>query len=82
MKQIGMNPQYMIQLPCCEVNDMPNKRIHQGMGRPFDKSQVKAKPITGLSPIAFVKKDRVNKLGIDISQRAFTFSSWNSSLCA
>ena len=83
LKQIGMNPQYMIQLPCCEVNDMPNKRIHQGKGRPFNKSQVKAKPISGLSPIAFVKKDRVGVAnGMDISQRPFTFSSWNSSLCA
>lgn len=83
MKQMGINPQYMIQLPCCEVNDMPNKRIHQGKGRAFDKSQVKAKPISGLTPIAFVKKDRVGVAnGIDISQRAFTFSSWDSSLCA
>jgi hypothetical protein len=82
LKQIGMNPQYMIQLPCCEVNDMPNKRIHRGKGRPFNKSQVVAKPISGLSPIAFVKKDRVNKFGMDIAQRPFTFSSWSSSLCA
>ena len=83
MKQIGMNPQYMIQLPCCEVNDMPNKRIHRGKGRPFNKSQVKATPISGLSPIAFVKKDRVGVVNrMDISQRPFTFSSWNSSLCA
>jgi len=83
LKQIGMNPQYMIQLPYCEVNDMPNKRIHQGKGKPFNKSQVKATPISGLSPIAFVKKDRVGVVNtMDISQRAFTFSSWNSSLCA
>ena len=24
LKQIGMNPSYMISLPCCEVNDLPN----------------------------------------------------------
>ena len=83
MKQMGINPQYMIQLPCCEVNDMPNKRIVKGKGRPFNKSQVVAKLIKGTSPIAFVKEDRVGVAnGIDISQRAFTFSSWNSSLCA
>ncbi len=81
MKQIGINPQYMIQLPCCEVNDMPNKRINQGKGRPFNKSQVVAKPITGLNPIAFTKKERVGKLGMDLKQDPFTFSSWNTSSC-
>ena len=82
LKQIGMNPSYMISLPCCEVNDMPNKRITQGKGRPFNKSQVKAKAYTGMSPIAFVKKDRVGTNGMDIAQNPFTFSSWSSSSCA
>jgi hypothetical protein len=82
LNQMGINPQYMISLPCCEVNEMPNKRINMGKGRPFNKSQVVAKPITGLSPIAFVKKDRVGKFGMEISQQPFTFSSWQSSGCA
>ena len=81
LNQMGINPQYMISLPCCEVNEMPNKRINAGKGRPFNKSQVVAKPITGLSPIAFIKKDRVGKFGMEIAQQPFTFSSWQSSGC-
>tara|TARA_R100000935_G_C2832083_1_gene165707 strand:- start:463 stop:885 length:423 start_codon:yes stop_codon:yes gene_type:complete len=80
-KQIGINPQYQISLPCCEVNEMPNKRINAGKGRGFNKSNVVAKPITGLDPIAFIKKDRVGKFGMEISQQPFTFSSWQSSGC-
>ena len=81
MKQIGINPQYQISLPCCEVNEMPNKRINAGKGRAFNKSNVVAKPITGLSPIAFIKKDRVGLFGMELSQKPFTFSSWQSSGC-
>ena len=79
LNQMGINPQYMISLPCSEVNDMPNKRINRGKGRAFNKSNVVAKPITGLSPIAFSKNDRVGKFGMEISQQPFTFSSWQSS---
>ena len=81
LNQMGINPQYMISLPCCEVNDMPNKRIKRGKGTPFNKSLVKAIPFTGLTPIAFVKKDRVGKFGMEVSQQPFTFSSWQSSGC-
>ncbi len=78
LKQIGMNPSYMISLPCCEVNDLPNKNPKMGSQT---KRTPNAKPFTGMSPIAFSKQDRVGKNGMDIKQRPFTFSSWNSSSC-
>ena len=82
LKQMGINPQYMITLPCCEVNDLPNKRIVRGEGRPFNRSNVKAKPFTGLSRLAIVPKDRDIGFGIDLKQKPFTFSSWSSSVCS
>ena len=82
LKQMGINPQYMISLPCCEVNDMPNKRIHRGSGSLVDGQLTKAKPYTGMSRIAFLKSQRVGQNGINITQKPFTFSSWSSSLCA
>lgn len=78
LKQIGMDAQYKISLPCVEVNDLANKRIKQGEGVPFNRSTVVAKPITGMDAIAFVKKDRVDyPAGMDASQRPFTFGSFN-----
>ena len=82
LKQMGINPQYMISLPCCEVNDMPNKRINRGQGPLFNGQLAKAKPYTGMSRIAFVKSQRVGQNGMDLKQKPFTFSSWSSSLCA
>ena len=82
LKQMGINPQYMISLPCCQVNDMPNKRIYIGDGTLFNGQLARAKPFTGLSKIAFEKSQRVGKFGIDLSQKPFTFSSFSSSMCS
>lgn len=82
LKQMGINPQYMISLPCCEVNDMPNKRIHRGNGCLVDGQLAKAKTYTGMSRIAFVKSQRVGQNGMNITQKPFTFSSWSNSMCA
>lgn len=76
LKQIGMNPQYMISLPCLEVNDLSNKRIHQGKGRSFNKQLLKATPVTGMDKIAFDKSMRVGEIGMDKLQRPFTFGSF------
>jgi len=77
LKQIGMNPQYTISLPCVEVNDLPNKRIHQGRGQLFNGQLLNAKPITGMDKIAFDKSMRVGDFGMDVSQKPFAFSSFN-----
>ncbi len=79
LKQIGSDPSYNIQLPCLEVNEMPNKRINTGLGVPFDKSLVKPKPLDNFNTLTFNKAERTSAGGIDISQKPFTFSSWNSS---
>ena len=76
LKQMGINPQYMISLPCMEVNDLSNKKIHQGKGRSFNKQLLKATPITGMDKIAFEKDMRVGEIGMDKLQRAFTFGSF------
>jgi hypothetical protein len=76
LKQIGMNPQYMISLPCVEVDDLANKKIHQGKGRSFDRQLLKATPFTGMDKIAFEKDMRVGEIGMDKLQRAFTFGSF------
>ncbi len=77
LKQMGINQQYMISLPCKEVNTMSNKRIHQGMGRSFNKQLLQPTPITGMDKIAFVKSQRVGVIGMDKLQRAFTFGSFD-----
>jgi len=77
LKQTGINPQYLISLPFKEVNDLPNKRINRGKGRSFSHSSTDAKPYTGLSKIAFDPVMRIGKIGANLSQQPFTFSSFN-----
>ena len=76
LKQIGIDPQYMISLPCKEVNDLPSKRIHQGKGRSFNKQLLNPKPITGMDKIAFSPEMRIGEVGMDKLQRPFTFGSF------
>jgi len=76
MKQMGIDPQYQISLPCREVNDLPNKRIFQGKGRSYDRQLLKAKPFTGMDKIAFEPEMRIGTIGADLKQRPFTFSSF------
>jgi len=76
LKQMGIDPQYQISLPCVEVNDLANKRIHQGKGRSFNHSSVVAKPITGLDKIAFSPEMRIGKIGANLSQDPFSFQSF------
>lgn len=76
LKQIGMNPQYLISLPCVEVNDLPNKKIHQGKGRGFNTQLLNPTPYTGTDAIAFEPEMRVGKNGMDPLQKAFTFGSF------
>jgi len=77
LKQMGINPQYQISLACREVNELANKRISQGKGRGFNTQSLKAKPITGLDTIAFSPEMRIGKIGANLSQKPFTFSSFN-----
>jgi hypothetical protein len=76
LKQMGINPQYQISLPCKEVNELSNKRIHQGKGRSFDKQAVKAIPITGMDTIAFSPEMRIGTIGANLTQKPFTFNSF------
>ena len=77
LKQIGMNPGYMMSLPCREVNELANKRIHQGKGRSFNHQLLKAKPITGLDTIAFSPEMRIGNIGANLTQKPFAFSSFS-----
>jgi len=76
LKQIGMDAQYNISLPCVEVNDLPNKRIHQGKGRSFNRQLAKTDPITGMDKIAFDPSMRIDAIGMDKLQRPFTFGTF------
>lgn len=76
LKQMGIDPQYQISLPCVEVNDLSNKRIVQGKGRSFNKQLLNPKPVTGLDKIAFDPEMRIGKIGADLQQRPFAFSSF------
>ncbi len=76
LKQMGINPQHLISLPCKEVNELSNKRINQGMGRSFDKQSLKATPITGMDKIAFSPEMRIGKIGANLTQKPFTFNSF------
>tara|TARA_R110000851_G_scaffold146204_1_gene285807 strand:- start:2257 stop:2664 length:408 start_codon:yes stop_codon:yes gene_type:complete len=78
LQRMGILPSFMIQLPCVEVNDTPFKRVNFGTATAFNKSNVKAKPITGLSVIAFNREDRVGKFGMDTRQDPFAFSSFGA----
>ena len=76
LKQMGINPQYQISLPCREVNDLSNKRIHMGKGRSFDRQLLNAKPITGMDKIAFSPEMRIGTIGANLTQKPFTFNSF------
>ena len=76
MKDIGINPQHYISLPCKEVNDTPQRRIKRGTGVPYDRSTVNAKPHTGMDRLTFVPKQRIGEFGMDASQKPFTFPSF------
>ena len=76
LKQMGIDPQYNISLPCVEVNDLANKRINMGKGRSFNHSILNAKPITGMDKIAFSPEMRIGVIGANLSQKPFTFSSF------
>jgi hypothetical protein len=77
LKQMGIDPQYQIALPCREVNDLSNKRINRGRGVPFDRQLQKGKPFTGMSKIAFSPEMRIGTIGADLKQRPFYFSSFD-----
>ena len=79
LDSIGMyhNPN-MIQLPCKAVNDLPNKRVNEGLDTLFTGTLVKAKPLTGLDKIAFVPEQRIGKNGADFLQRPLAFSSFGN----
>ena len=76
IKQMGISPQYMISLPCVEVNELANKRIHQGRGALFNGQLTVAKPTTGMDAINFEPSQRIGRVGMDSSQRPFTFGSF------
>ena len=76
LKQMGINAQYMISLPCVEVNELANKRIHQGKGTLFNGQLTVAKPTTGMDEINFEASQRIGRVGMDASQRPFTFGSF------
>lgn len=76
LKQMGIQPQYMISLPCVEVNEMANKRIFQGRGPLFNGQLVVADPTTGMDEINFVPVNRIGRNGMDASQRPFNFGSF------
>lgn len=76
LKQMGIDPQYQISLPCVEVNDLANKRISQGCGRSFNKQSLIAKPFTGMDKIAFSPSQRIGTIGANLTQQPFTFNSF------
>jgi len=76
LKQMGINPQFMISLPCVEVNELANKRINRGKGTLFNGQLTVAKPTTGMSEINFEPSQRIGRVGMDASQRPFTFGSF------
>lgn len=76
LKQMGINPQYMISLPCKEVNELSNKRIHMGKGRGFNSQLLKPTPITGMDKIAFSPEMRIGTIGANLTQKPFTFNSF------
>jgi len=76
LKQMGIQPGWMISLPCKGVNELANKRIHRGRGTLFDNQLTVAKPTTGMSEINFEPEQRIGPFGMDASQRPFTFGSF------
>ena len=76
LKQMGINPQYMISLPCVEVNELANKRINRGKGTLFNGQVAVAKPTTGMDEINFEPSQRIGRIGMDSTQRPFTFGSF------
>ena len=77
LMQMGIQSQSMISLPCIEVNELANKRIHQGKGISFNGQLLNPKPTTGMDEINFVPENRFGRLGImDVSQSPFTFGSF------
>ena len=76
LKQIGINPQHYISLPCKEVNDMANKRIKRGLGVRYDKQLVNATPKTGMDRLTFVASQRIGEYGMDVSQKPLAFPSF------
>ena len=76
LKQMGINPQYMISLPCVEVNELANKKIHPGRGTLFNGQLTVSKPTTGMDTINFEPSQRIGRIGMDASQRPFTFGSF------
>jgi len=76
LKQMGINPQYMISLPCVEVNELANKQIHRGRGTLFNGQIAVTKPTTGMDAINFEPSQRIGRIGMDESQRPFTFGSF------
>jgi hypothetical protein len=76
LKQMGINPQYMISLPCVEVNELANKRINRGKGTLFNGQLAVAKPTTGMDEINFEPSQRIGRIGMDATQRPFTFGSF------